>query len=47
VLSIATVSLQDGRLDVDARYAIANTAEAIIAFVKVGALLNVSFISRT
>jgi hypothetical protein len=46
-LSIATVSLHDGRLEVDARYAIANTAEAVIAFVKVGALLNVSFISRT
>ena len=46
-LSAATVSLHDGRLEVDARYAIANTAEAVIAFVKVGALLNVSFISRT
>ena len=46
-LSITAVSLHDGRLEVDARYAIANTAEAIIAFVKVGALLNVSFISRT
>src|ERR1700728_1707901 len=46
-LSIATVSLHDGRVDVDARYAIANTAEAVIGFVKVGALLNVSFISRT
>ena len=45
-LSIATVSLHDGRLEVDARYAIANTAEAIIAFVKVGALLNLIFISR-
>jgi hypothetical protein len=46
-LSTATVSLHDGRLEVDARYAIVNTAEAIIAFVKVGALLNVVFISRT
>ena len=46
-LSIATVSLQEGRLEVDARYAIANTAEAIIAFVKVGALVNLVFISRT
>ncbi len=27
-LSIATVSLHDGRLEVDARYAIANTAES-------------------
>src|SRR5579863_583822 len=46
-LSMATVSLHDGRLDVDARYAIANTAEAIIAFVKVGVLVNLIFISRT
>ena len=46
-LSTATVSLHDGRLEVDARYAIANTAEAIIALVKVGALVNLSFISRT
>ena len=46
-LSIATVSLHDGRLEVDARYAIANTAEAVIAFVKVGALLNLIFIGRT
>ena len=46
-LSTATVSLHDGRLEVDARYAIANTAEAIIALVKVGALLNLIFISRT
>jgi len=45
--NIATVSLHDGRLEVDARYAIANTAEAIIAFVKVGALVNLIFISRT
>jgi hypothetical protein len=47
VLSTATVLLHDGRLEVDARYAIANTAEAIIAFVKVGALLDLIFISRT
>jgi len=46
-LSIATVSLHDGRLEADARYAIVNTAAAVIAFVKVGALLNVSFMSRT
>lgn len=46
-LSSATVSLQDGRLEVDARYTIVNTAEAIIAFVEVGALVNVIFISRT
>ena len=46
-LNTAAVSLHDGRLEVDARYAIANTAEAIIAFVKVGALLNLIFISRT
>ena len=46
-LSIARVSLHDGRLEVDARYAIANTAEAITAFVKVGALVNLVFISRT
>ena len=46
-VSTAAVSLHDGRLEVDARYAIANTAEAIIAFVKVGALLNVIFMSRT
>jgi hypothetical protein len=46
-LNTATVSLHDGRLDVDARYTIANTAEAIIALVKVGALENLSFISRT
>jgi hypothetical protein len=46
-LSIATVSLHDGRLEVDARYAVANTAEAIIALVKVGGLLNLIFISRT
>src|SRR5579863_7160593 len=46
-LNTATVSLHDGRLEVDARYAIANTAEAIIALVKVGALVNVIFISRT
>jgi hypothetical protein len=47
-LSTATVSLQDGRLEVDARYAIANTAAAIIAFVKVGALVNlIFFINRT
>src|SRR5580700_1170944 len=46
-LNTATVSLHDGRLEVDARYAIANTAEAIIALVKVGALLNLIFISRT
>ena len=46
-LSTATVSLHDGRLEVDARYAIANTAEAIIALVKVGALLNLIFMSRT
>jgi hypothetical protein len=46
-LSIATVSLHDGRLEVDARYAIANTAEAIIALVKVGALLDLIFISLT
>jgi hypothetical protein len=35
------------RLEVDARYAIANTAEAIIAFVRLGALVNLVFISRT
>jgi hypothetical protein len=46
-LSTAAVSLHDGRLEVDARYAIANTAEAVIAFVKVGALVNLIFISRT
>jgi hypothetical protein len=46
-LNTATVSLQDGRFEVDARYTIANTAEAIIALVKVGALVNLSFISRT
>jgi hypothetical protein len=46
-LSTATVSLQDGRLEVDARYTIANTAAAIIALVKVGALVNRIFISRT
>ena len=46
-LNIATVSLHDGRLEVDARYTIANTAEALIAFVKVGALLKLIFISRT
>jgi len=46
-LSTAAVSLHDGRLEVVARYAIANTAEAIIAFVKVGALVNLIFISRT
>ena len=46
-LSTAAASLHDGRLEVDPRYAIANTAEAIIAFVKVGALLNLIFISRT
>src|SRR5580692_7715851 len=45
-LSITAVSLHDGRLEVDARYAIVNTAEAIIAFVKVGVLVNLSFISR-
>ena len=39
-LSIATVSLHGGRLEVDARYAIVNIAEAIIALVKVGALVN-------
>jgi hypothetical protein len=41
----AAVSLQDGRFEDDARYTIANTAAAIIAFVKVGALLNLIFIS--
>jgi len=46
-LSTAAVSLHDGRFEVDARYAIANTAEAIIAFVKVGALVSLIFISRT
>ena len=46
-LSIAAVSLHDGRLEADARYAIANTAEAVIALVKVGALVNLAFISRT
>jgi hypothetical protein len=46
-LSSAAVSLHDGRLEVDARYAIVNTAEAIIALVKVGALLNLIFRSRT
>jgi hypothetical protein len=46
-LSAATVSLHDGRLDVDARYTIPNTAAAIIAFVKVGALVNRIFMSRT
>jgi hypothetical protein len=46
-LSTATVSLQDGRLEVDARYAIVNTTAAIIALVKVGALVTRIFISRT
>jgi hypothetical protein len=46
-LRTAAVSVHDGRLEVDARYAIANTAEAIIAFVKVGALVSLIFISRT
>ena len=46
-LSTAAVALHDGRFEVVARYAIANTAEAIIAFVKVGALVNLIFISRT
>jgi hypothetical protein len=46
-LSTARVLLHDGRLDVDARYAIVNTAEAIIAFVKVGAFVNLIFIGRT
>ena len=46
-LSIAAVSLHDGRFEVDARYANPNTAEAIIAFVKVGALVSLIFISRT
>src|ERR1700733_1792963 len=45
-LSTATVSLHDGRLEVDARYAIVNTAEAVIALVKVGAFLNLMFIRR-
>jgi len=46
-LNIATLSLHDGMLEVDDRYAIANTAEVIMALVKVGALLNLIFISRT
>ena len=46
-LSTAAVSLHDGRFEAVAKYAIANTAEAIIAFVKVGALVNLIFISRT
>jgi hypothetical protein len=46
-LRTAMVSVHDGRLEVDARYAIANTAAAVIAFVKVGALVNLIFISRT
>jgi hypothetical protein len=46
-LSTATVSLHDGRLEVDARYAIANIAEAIIALVKVGVLVKLIFMSRT
>ncbi len=41
------VSLHEGRLEADARYAMANTAEAVIALVKVGALVNLIFISRT
>ncbi len=46
-LSTAAVALHDGRFEVVARYAIANTAEAIIAFVKVGALVHLILISRT
>jgi hypothetical protein len=46
-VNTAAVSLHDGRLEADARYAIANIAAAIIAFVKVGAFVNVIFISRT
>jgi hypothetical protein len=46
-LSTAIVLLHAGRLEVDARYAIVNTAAAIIAFVKVGALVNLIFIGRT
>jgi hypothetical protein len=34
------VSLHEGRLEVDARNTIPNTAVAIIAFVKVGALVK-------
>jgi len=34
-------------LEVDARYAIVNIAEAIIPLVKVGVLVKVIFISRT
>jgi hypothetical protein len=44
---LAAVSLHDGTFAVDARYANANTAEAITAFVKVGALVNLILISRT
>ena len=44
-VNTAAVSLHDGRFEDDARYTIANTAAAIIAFVKVGALLNLIFIS--
>jgi hypothetical protein len=46
-LSTAAVSLQDGRFEVDARYTIVNTAAAIIALVKVGALVKLIFIGRT
>ena len=46
-LNIAAVSLHDGRLEADARYTTADTAEPVIAFVKVGVLLNRIFMSRT
>jgi hypothetical protein len=46
-LSITAVSLHGGRLEVDARYTIVNTAEPIIALVNVGALVNLIFMSRT
>src|SRR5689334_12508188 len=45
-LSTATVSVHGGRLDADARYTIVNTAEAIIALVEVGALLNLIFMNQ-
>src|SRR5690348_3884441 len=45
-LSTATVSLHGGRLEADARYTIVNTAEAIIALVEVGAVLNLIFMNQ-